>query len=238
MMDDNGGHVVDGQDALEAARDGYHPILYQNSDYPFPYGRYHVGNIYFQNESLMQAYLKAKAYLVAHSKLAAEIFAYLEKGDYALNKKAGVNLRIQVYDGRSHWDGTWTASHDPDPKSVNVMWDPSMAIETANGYFHLGQKGELSPAMALLHELGHVMGAMQDIPGIKELQSRSIEAVVKGWGKMDEKRVVEQIENVVARDINGSLKTGETREAIRDNHWGDPYITDGVSSHTKVKKYP
>jgi hypothetical protein len=74
---------------------------------------------------------------------------------------------------------------------------------------------KISPATGLLHELAHAVGFDVDPSGFWDRVSQKDPI----WGDMEEKRVIETVENVFARAKN---------EGVRSTHFGTFFTTTGV----------
>ena len=94
----------------------------------------------------------------------------------------------------------WALNQEYDPKLRTIFWIPTGAIEWQDK--KRAKLEHISPALILIHELGHAYHHDRAAdPGkwIEQTKDKSD----KVWSNAEGKRTIEEIENVVARELGG-----------------------------------
>jgi RHS repeat-associated protein len=107
-----------------------------------------------------------------------------------------------------------------------VIWDPEIGVSqeqnsvwdwiTGDGYEH---EALVSPAEALLHELGHGESSLEDP---EQHKKDSNTPFTNGWDNKEEFDVIRKIENPAGKKLK--------RDRVRDAHRGTPYRTVSPTS--------
>ena len=102
-----------------------------------------------------------------------------------------------------------------DPNTNNLIYHPRSGLKTSDG-------GKQSPALGLLHELGHAQGDLTS-PDTQRVRAKVSHSK---FGNLEEKRVIEDIENPAAKKLG---------EGTRSDHGGTPYTTVSPTTTMSVQ---
>ncbi len=96
-----------------------------------------------------------------------------------------------------------------DPSTRTIYWLPASGFRwrTMLSWQHI------TPALALLHELGHAFHHDTDPSGFEMNRKASL----VGWDNREEKRTIREIENVAAKDLGESLRHQHNYVVAGDN---------------------
>jgi len=158
-----------------------------------------------------------------------ESLKYLQDGgiteiDEAISLERAVNV---------HFEENTLEFNSRNAKNLTISYDPFSGMETvpdSEGDVMMDKRkgtGEIqSPALGLLHEIGHFLGYAKD--GKKEHYKRKkpygSDSPDRLYDNPEEKRVVDTIETPAA---------GKLKEPTRTNHRGKPARTKGPSSRER-----
>jgi len=178
----------------------------------------------FEDDAIRKDYETARAYLIKEPKAKA-IIDYLESGQggHVLKLWHGKENNME---NRTAYYGIGAEATSP-PDEAALVWNPREALQFTNSN---GSGGSISPAIALLHEMGHAAHNFEDPAsyswaGSSWNPSNWIEFT---YTNMEERRTIVNVENVAARALG---------EDIREYHGGIPYVTDSPLSRTNIMPY-
>lgn len=165
------------------------------------------------SEEFKQAYYEAVNYL-RQSETASKLIDYLENSEEVFIIKEG-------------------------PKSLHshgtIEWNPHEAIIVVNNdltpvqaYDKDGKsvRPAQTPALGLLHEMGHAFHEVTEPDAFFERQSEKNH--LPYWTDKEEKKVIQTIENKVAQELNEKL--GRKQEIGRGNHLQKIYKSQGPTT--------
>jgi hypothetical protein len=135
---------------------------------------------------------------------------YLQAVRYlSKDKQAAATIR-ELETTPEHVKLTTNKNDDDSYKNRNINWDPKSGLEVKDG--------TQSPALGLLHEMGH---ALNDLKGTTDLTKDS------KFDLKEERNVIEGLENPAARTL---------KEPTRNDHGGKAVRVKDVTTHHKKQQ--
>jgi hypothetical protein len=129
-----------------------------------------------------------------HAMALAEAMAYLMRSPTARRVVARIAARHQrIY---LEWHPAHTKFLQHNPANLRVQWNPGLGLRDATGW--------LTPAVLLMHELGHAQFTAAERRAMANMERP--QGFTSERHGVEEARVIATVEHAVARELNAALQ--------------------------------